>query len=258
MIPFAPPALQEPAQAPDAEVLLEQGRELRGQKKWPEAVAVYSRMLALWQDHQLALFERAQTLSWMKRFDESIRDFKRHLAVYPELAAESEPALARVTAWSRRFKEAVHILEPYAARGDRQATLDTATFLSWDGQLNRSLAMTGTWLGSHPGDREFLILRARVLGWRGLHGQARQAYEAVLTQSKGDREALLGLAQLDLWKNRDLYKVGVYRLPKHLDEEVARLHLEKIGAKLTKLSPDQAKYLGVPVEGPYKPEHYRY
>ena len=66
------------------------------------------------------------------------------------------------------------------------------------------------------------------------------------------------LAQLDLWKNRDSYAVGVYRLPKHLDEEVARLHLEKIGAKLTILSQDQAAYLGVPVEGPYKPEHYRY
>ncbi len=66
------------------------------------------------------------------------------------------------------------------------------------------------------------------------------------------------LAQIDLWKNKDVYKVGVYRLPKHLDEEVARLHLEKIGAKLTKLSPAQAQYLGVPVEGPYKPEHYRY
>jgi adenosylhomocysteinase len=66
------------------------------------------------------------------------------------------------------------------------------------------------------------------------------------------------LAQLDLWKNKDTYKVGVYRLPKHLDEEVARLHLEKIGAKLTKLTKDQAEYLGVPVEGPYKPEHYRY
>ncbi|MBW7896299.1 MAG: adenosylhomocysteinase, partial [Opitutaceae bacterium] len=66
------------------------------------------------------------------------------------------------------------------------------------------------------------------------------------------------LAQLDLWKNRDTYAVGVYRLPKHLDEEVARLHLEKIGAKLTKLTPAQAKYLGVPVNGPYKPEHYRY
>jgi adenosylhomocysteinase len=66
------------------------------------------------------------------------------------------------------------------------------------------------------------------------------------------------LAQLDLWKNRDTYKVGVTRLPKHLDEEVARLHLEKIGVKLTKLTPDQAAYLGVPVEGPYKAEHYRY
>jgi adenosylhomocysteinase len=66
------------------------------------------------------------------------------------------------------------------------------------------------------------------------------------------------LAQLDLWKNRDTNKVGVYRLPKKLDEEVARLHLEKIGVKLTKLTPAQAAYIGVPVEGPYKPDHYRY
>ncbi|HKE21877.1 MAG TPA: adenosylhomocysteinase [Bryobacteraceae bacterium] len=66
------------------------------------------------------------------------------------------------------------------------------------------------------------------------------------------------LAQLDLWKNRDTYKPGVYTLPKKLDEEVARLHLEKIGAKLTTLTPKQADYLGVPVEGPYKAEHYRY
>jgi adenosylhomocysteinase len=66
------------------------------------------------------------------------------------------------------------------------------------------------------------------------------------------------LAQLDLWKNRDTYKVGVYRLPKCLDEEVARLHLEKIGVKLTQLTPKQAGYLGLKIEGPYKPEHYRY
>ena len=66
------------------------------------------------------------------------------------------------------------------------------------------------------------------------------------------------LAQLDLWKNKDVYKVGVYRLPKHLDEEVARLHLDKIGAKLTTLSKSQAEYLGVSIGGPYKPEHYRY
>src|SRR3954451_14860961 len=66
------------------------------------------------------------------------------------------------------------------------------------------------------------------------------------------------LAQLDLWNNRDTYKPGVYTLPKKLDEEVARLHLEKIGAKLTTLSPKQAEYLGVAPEGPYKPDHYRY
>ncbi len=66
------------------------------------------------------------------------------------------------------------------------------------------------------------------------------------------------LAQLDLWEKRDSYQVGVYRLPKRLDEEVARLHLDKIGAKLTVLTRDQAAYLGVPVDGPYKPEHYRY
>ena len=66
------------------------------------------------------------------------------------------------------------------------------------------------------------------------------------------------LAQLDLWTNRDKYKPAVYRLPKKLDEEVARLHLEKIGVKLTKLTKRQADYIGVPVEGPYKAEHYRY
>ncbi|MEP6961120.1 MAG: adenosylhomocysteinase [Acidobacteriota bacterium] len=66
------------------------------------------------------------------------------------------------------------------------------------------------------------------------------------------------LAQLDLWRNKDTYKVGVYTLPKALDEEVARLHLEKIGVKLTRLSAKQAEYLGVSVDGPYKPEHYRY
>ncbi len=64
------------------------------------------------------------------------------------------------------------------------------------------------------------------------------------------------LAQLELWQKK--YDVGVYRLPKNLDEEVARLHLENVGAKLTKLTAKQAKYIGVPAEGPYKPDHYRY
>jgi adenosylhomocysteinase len=64
------------------------------------------------------------------------------------------------------------------------------------------------------------------------------------------------LAQIDLWEND--YEIGVYRLPKHLDEEVARLHLEQIGVKLTTLTQEQADYIGVPVNGPFKPEHYRY
>ncbi|MCK5083893.1 MAG: adenosylhomocysteinase, partial [Candidatus Omnitrophica bacterium] len=64
------------------------------------------------------------------------------------------------------------------------------------------------------------------------------------------------LAQIELWKNE--YKTDVYRLPKQLDEEVARLHLANVGVKLTKLTSKQSAYLGIPVEGPYKPEHYRY
>jgi len=66
------------------------------------------------------------------------------------------------------------------------------------------------------------------------------------------------LAQIDLWANKDKYESKVYILPKKLDEEVARLHLEKIGVKLTQLTPEQAAYLGVDIDGPYKPDHYRY
>jgi len=66
------------------------------------------------------------------------------------------------------------------------------------------------------------------------------------------------LAQIELWNNTDDYENKVYMLPKHLDEEVARLHLEKIGAELETLRSDQADYIGVEVEGPYKPEYYRY
>jgi len=66
------------------------------------------------------------------------------------------------------------------------------------------------------------------------------------------------LAQIDLWKNRETYENTVYRLPKYLDEEVARMHLDKIGVRLTKLTKEQAEYIGLPVKGPYKSDHYRY
>lgn len=66
------------------------------------------------------------------------------------------------------------------------------------------------------------------------------------------------LAQIELWTRHNAYPVGVHTLPKKLDEEVAALHLEHLGVKLTKLTPKQAKYIGVPLDGPYKPDHYRY
>ena len=66
------------------------------------------------------------------------------------------------------------------------------------------------------------------------------------------------LAQIELWNNKKLYGNEVYMLPKHLDEKVAKLHLEKIGVELTELRTDQACYIGVTVEGPFKPAHYRY
>jgi adenosylhomocysteinase len=66
------------------------------------------------------------------------------------------------------------------------------------------------------------------------------------------------LAQLALWQEPEKYELGVHVLPKKLDEEVARLHLEKLGVKLTKLTQKQADYLGIPVDGPYKPGYYRY
>ena len=66
------------------------------------------------------------------------------------------------------------------------------------------------------------------------------------------------LAQIELWQNHGKYDKQVYVLPKHLDEKVARLHLGRIGAQLTELSDEQARYIGVEVAGPYKPEHYRY
>jgi len=66
------------------------------------------------------------------------------------------------------------------------------------------------------------------------------------------------IAQIELFSRSGDYPIGVYTLPKHLDEKVARLHLDALGARLTTLTPEQAAYIGVPVEGPYKPDHYRY
>ena len=101
-----------------------------------------------------------------------------------------------------------------------------------------------------PGREMFLLAEGRLVNL----GCATGHPSFVMSNSFSNQT----LAQIDLWANKDVYEKTVYRLPKKLDEEVARLHLEKIGVKLTTLSAEQAAYLGVPVEGPYKPDHYRY
>ena len=100
------------------------------------------------------------------------------------------------------------------------------------------------------GNSIYLLAQGRLVNLGCAHGHP----AFVMSNSFSNQT----LAQIDLWANRDSYENKVYRLPKKLDEEVARLHLEQIGVKLTRLTQEQADYIGVPVEGPYKPEHYRY
>ncbi|MEM1364644.1 MAG: adenosylhomocysteinase [Pseudomonadota bacterium] len=100
------------------------------------------------------------------------------------------------------------------------------------------------------GNRMILLSQGRLLNLGNATGHPSFVMSASFTNQV--------LAQIELWTKNDEYENDVYILPKHLDEKVARLHLEKIGAKLTELEKDQADYIGVTVEGPYKPEHYRY
>ncbi len=101
-----------------------------------------------------------------------------------------------------------------------------------------------------PGNAIFLLAEGRLVNL----GCATGHPSFVMSNSFANQT----LAQIDLWANKDTYEKKVYILPKKLDEEVARLHLEKIGVKLTTLTDEQAAYLGVSKDGPYKPEHYRY
>ncbi|ODT58696.1 MULTISPECIES: adenosylhomocysteinase [Paracoccus] len=100
------------------------------------------------------------------------------------------------------------------------------------------------------GNRIILLSQGRLLNLGNATGHPSFVMSASFTNQV--------LAQIELWTKADEYKPGVYILPKHLDEKVARLHLEKVGAKLSSLSPEQAAYIGVTPEGPFKSDHYRY
>ena len=102
-----------------------------------------------------------------------------------------------------------------------------------------------------PDDKKLIILsKGRLVNLGNATGHPSFVMSASFTNQV--------TAQIELWNNSDKYEKKVYVLPKHLDEKVARLHLEKVGAKLTKLSEDQAQYISVTTEGPYKPDAYRY
>jgi len=100
------------------------------------------------------------------------------------------------------------------------------------------------------GSRMILLSQGRLLNLGNATGHPSFVMSASFTNQV--------LAQIELWTNGDAYKNEVYILPKHLDEKVARLHLDRIGVKLTELAQEQADYIGVTTEGPFKPEHYRY
>ncbi len=100
------------------------------------------------------------------------------------------------------------------------------------------------------GNRLILLSEGRLLNLGNATGHPSFVMSASFTNQT--------LAQIELWTKGDEYDNKVYVLPKHLDEKVARLHLAKIGVKLTELTPEQASYIGVKPEGPFKPEHYRY
>jgi adenosylhomocysteinase len=100
------------------------------------------------------------------------------------------------------------------------------------------------------GNRIILLSEGRLLNLGNATGHPSFVMSASFTNQV--------LAQIELWTKGDQYENKVYVLPKQLDEKVARLHLGKIGAKLTELTPEQADYIGVPQDGPFKPEHYRY
>jgi adenosylhomocysteinase len=100
------------------------------------------------------------------------------------------------------------------------------------------------------GNRLILLSEGRLLNLGNATGHPSFVMSASFTNQV--------LAQMELWENTDKYKNDVYILPKHLDEKVARLHLDRIGVKLTKMDPEQAAYIGVSPDGPFKPEHYRY
>jgi len=179
--------------------LLGRARTARDQGRMAEAIQAYDAVLAQAPEHETALLERAQTLSWMGRFPEAAAGYLRFKQLHPRRALDADLRLAQVRAWANELPAALEVLAPWVREGQAQAVLDDATYRAWQGHLGDSLARLEAWLAIHPEDRAALMAKARFRSWTGRLKEARKDYETVLAKFPGDGEARLGLARLALW-----------------------------------------------------------
>ena len=200
MIPLAPPTLQEAPVPESLGALLARARKDRETGRMAEAVQAYDAILAQVPNHETALLERAVTLSWMGHYQDSRAGFIAFQKAYPARALDADLNLARIAAWQDHSEEALRILGPWVQQEQRQALLDSATYMAWSGRLPESLRRLRRWLVAHPEDREARLQEATVLGWDGQFEAARASYHQVLAQFPQDREALAGLARLAAWE----------------------------------------------------------
>lgn len=204
MILPAPAYLQAAPAPSEAEMgqLLSQAREARNQSHWDEAIRGYDAVLAKDPWHETALFERAQTLGWAKRYTDCIAGWRLFRERAPWRAREADQNLAMMASWGRVFDVALTTLEPYVKQGERWAVLDSAKYLSWAGRYRESLARTSTWAAAHPEDQEALLMHARSLSWDGRLKEAHAAFERLVTRFPELADARMGLAQVSLWSGR--------------------------------------------------------
>ncbi len=196
--------------------LLSRAREHRDAGNLAASLQAYDAMLAQVADHETALLERAQVLSWMGRYDEALVGYRAYRQRYPRQSHGADLRIAQVLAWSDRIPQALDTLASRVAQGDRQAVLDDATYRSWRGDLAQALDRLDTWLKGHPEDREALLLQARIRSWLGRWNESREAYGRVLALEAQDAQALLGLGRLELWSGN----------PRGARTQVARLRPE--------------------------------
>ena len=203
MILPAPAYIQAPAPT-EAEMgqLLSQAREARNQSHWDGALRGYDALLAKDPWHETALFERAQTLGWAKRYPDCIAGWRLFRERAPWRAREADQNLAMMASWGRIFEVSLTTLEPYVKQGERWAVLDSAKYLSWAGRYRESLARTSAWTVAHPEDRDALLMHARSLSWDGRLKEAHSAFGRLVTRFPDLAEARMGLAQVSLWSGR--------------------------------------------------------